>query len=146
MKRDGLRGRVVLLLGAGLAAACSQPPAATGGKPSASEQAQQADQFAARYCAACHSEAGQDRSRPRAHRIFDLDAAGKWQGSRRILLAVLDKWHLDGKIMPPPRAHPQPSDDERRAIIDWIARGAPGAAGADGNAIADRRSPGVQSK
>jgi cytochrome c5 len=125
MRRDGLRWPVILVLGVGLAGACSRPQPTAGAGPSVSEQA---EQFATRYCAGCHSEAGQDPLRPRAHRIFDLDAAGKWRGSRRILLAVLDKWHLDGKIMPPPRAHPQPSDDERRAIIDWIAHGAPSAA------------------
>jgi hypothetical protein len=106
-----------MLLGLMLAAACG---AAAATKPSGDEPVRQ---FAERYCASCHGEAGADGLQPRAHAIFTSDDVSQWRASPRIVQAVLDRWHLDGKIMPPPSARAQPADDERRAVLSWLRRG-----------------------
>ena len=112
--------RALFCLALALGCACAKTPAALVGAPDSPGR-----RFAERYCASCHTQAGAHRLRPRAHGIFAIDRISEWRGSQRILLAVLDKWHLDGKVMPPPQADAQPSDDERRAILDWIRRGSP---------------------
>ena len=81
--------------------------------------------FVERYCAGCHTEAGADPQKRRAYAVLQLDTYEQWKGSQKVLTAVLDRWHLDGRLMPPPTARPQPTDAERRAALDWLRRGSP---------------------
>ncbi len=81
--------------------------------------------FVRRCCASCHSDGGDHPKHERAYRIMKLDTYADWRESSKVILAVIDKRHLDGKIMPPPGASAQPSDAERLAIVQWIERGSP---------------------
>jgi hypothetical protein len=89
-----------------------------------------AQKFVASYCAGCHWKNGQDPKQKVAYPAFHVDTYEDWATSRTILLAVLDKWNPDGDVMPPPDAV-EPSDGERRSILDWIRRNAPNSV--DGN-------------
>lgn len=81
--------------------------------------------FVSKYCAGCHTDAGTHAQKKRAHAVLQLDTYDGWKSETKVITAVLDKWHLDGKIMPPPKATAQPTDPERRAMLDWLARGSP---------------------
>jgi hypothetical protein len=81
-------------------------------------------QFVQKYCAGCHWKNGQDPKQEVAYPTFHVDTHAEWASSRTILLAVLDKWNPDGDIMPPPDAT-EPSDQDRRTILDWIRRNSP---------------------
>ena len=81
--------------------------------------------FVDRYCAACHTASGRDPKQRRAYAVLQLDRYEQWKASATVIVAVVDKWHLDGRIMPPPSAKAQPTDAERRAILAWLARGSP---------------------
>jgi hypothetical protein len=81
-----------------------------------------ASAFLKKYCAPCHAAGGPD---DRAFAVFQLDGHRQWREDETVVAAVVNRWHLDGKIMPPPQARAQPSDDERRALLEWIARGSP---------------------
>jgi cytochrome c5 len=117
-----MRAAATFLLALGMATGCQRPPAA---QALSGARYLPGQRFVERHCASCHADHGRDRLRARAHRVFAVDRYAQWQSGGRILLAVLDKWHLDGKVMPPPQAAEQPSDDERRQILDWIRRGSP---------------------
>jgi len=78
------------------------------------------------YCAPCHAKDGRDPKQAVAYPAFHVDTYEDWASSQTILLAVLDKWNPDGDVMPPPDAI-EPSDEERRLILDWIRRGSPNA-------------------
>jgi hypothetical protein len=93
-----------------------------GGPPIAYQPARR---FLARYCADCHAPGGRAPEHERAFAIFQLDGRRQWREDQTVVSAVLDRWHLDGKIMPPPAARPQPSDAERKLILDWIGRDSP---------------------
>lgn len=84
--------------------------------------------FVKRYCSACHCRAGKDRKHARAYAILRLDKYDEWKESAKVIAAVTDKWHLDGRIMPPPQARAQPSDAERIEMLEWIGRGSPNTA------------------
>lgn len=86
-----------------------------------------ARQFVHRYCWGCHGKDGQDPKQKGAYPAFHVDTHEDWAMSRTILLAVLDKWNPDGEIMPPPDAL-EPSDDDRRTMLDWIRRNSPNSA------------------
>jgi hypothetical protein len=77
-----------------------------------------------KYCAACHGKDGQDPKQKVAYPAFHVDTYDEWASSRTILLAVLDEWHPDGDVMPPPDAL-EPSRAERLMILDWIRRSSP---------------------
>lgn len=84
--------------------------------------------FVDTYCSACHSREGKDRKHARGYAILQLDSYDDWKASAKVIVAVTDKWHLRGKIMPPPTAKAQPSDAERHEILAWIGRGSPNTA------------------
>jgi mono/diheme cytochrome c family protein len=86
-----------------------------------------ARQFVQRYCWGCHGKDGQDPQQKGAYPAFRVDTYEDWATSRTILLAVLDKWNPDGDVMPPPDAD-EPSDDDRRTMLDWIRRNSPNSA------------------
>ncbi len=84
--------------------------------------------FVQKNCAACHSQGGTNGQHDRAYRIMRLDTYADWLASTKIILAVVDTRHLDGKVMPPPKATAQPSDAERLRIVEWLERGSPNTA------------------
>lgn len=84
--------------------------------------------FAQKYCGSCHTSAGTHAQKKRAYAVLQLDTYEQWKADAKVVTAVLDKWHLDGKIMPPPKAQAQPTDAERRLVLDWLARGSPNTA------------------
>ena len=65
------------------------------------------------------------KTKKRAYGVLQLDTYEQWKADTKVITAVIDKWHLDGKIMPPAKATAQPTDAERKAILDWLARGSP---------------------
>lgn len=84
--------------------------------------------FVDKYCASCHTQGGvapDAKTKKRAYGVLQLDTYEQWKADTKVITAVLDKWHLDGKIMPPAKAVSQPTDAERKAILDWLARGSP---------------------
>jgi uncharacterized membrane protein len=87
-----------------------------------------ARRFVNSYCAPCHARGGPLPDHMRAYQVLHLDSYQDWKAGKRIILAVIDRWHLDGKIMPPPTAPAQPTDDERLQMIDWTQRDAPNSA------------------
>jgi len=87
-----------------------------------------ASAFVEKYCAGCHTSTGTQAQKKRAYAVLQLDTYDEWKEQTKVITAVLDKWHLDGKIMPPPKASAQPTDAERKAILDWLARGSPNTA------------------
>jgi mono/diheme cytochrome c family protein len=84
--------------------------------------------FAVTYCAPCHTEGGAHPRRKDAHAAFAMDTFDEWQAAFGVLRGVLDPSHLDGKIMPPPDAPAQPSEAERRLVLEWVLRGSPNTA------------------
>jgi hypothetical protein len=84
-----------------------------------------ARRFVEAYCAGCHWEGGQNPKKKRALPAMRLDSYQGWSTHQSVLKGVLDRWHPDGKVMPPRSAHAQPSDAERRIILEWLARGSP---------------------
>jgi uncharacterized membrane protein len=84
-----------------------------------------ASAFVEKYCSECHTSAGGHALKKRAYAVLQLDTYDQWKSGTKVILAVLDKWHLDGKIMPPPKATAQPTDAERKATLDWLGRGSP---------------------
>lgn len=87
-----------------------------------------ASAFVERYCSECHTATGGHALKKRAYAVLQLDTYDQWKSGTKVITAVLDKWHLDGRIMPPPKASAQPTDAERKAILDWLARGSPNTA------------------
>jgi uncharacterized membrane protein len=83
-----------------------------------------ARQIVQKYCSGCHWKDGQDPRQKVAYPAFHVDTYEDWATSGTILLAVLDKWHPDGDVMPPPDAI-EPPDDDRRTLLDWIRRNSP---------------------
>jgi hypothetical protein len=81
--------------------------------------------FVQTYCGPCHWKGGQHAKQPVAYVAFQVDTYEEWATSQTIITAVLDKWNPDGTIMPPPEAPKDPPDDERKLILDWVARGSP---------------------
>jgi uncharacterized membrane protein len=84
-----------------------------------------AQTFVERYCAGCHTRDGKHSKHEAAYPELHLDTYQDWKGHQPVIRGVIDKWHLDGKIMPPPSARAQPTDAERRMIVAWLARGSP---------------------
>lgn len=84
-----------------------------------------ATSFVKTYCAQCHSAEGADAQHTRAYAVLQLDTYDQWKSSAKVILAVLDKWHLDGRIMPPTNHKAQPTDAERSQIVAWLTRGSP---------------------
>jgi uncharacterized membrane protein len=85
----------------------------------------QGSAFVETYCADCHTKPGASPSQKRAYAVLQLDTYDQWKASSKVILAVVNKWHLDGSIMPPASASPQPPDTERHMIVDWLTRGSP---------------------
>lgn len=81
--------------------------------------------FALTYCAPCHTSAGTHAKRAKALAAFTMDSFADWQAAFGVVRGVLDRWHPDGKVMPPDDAPKQPSDSERRTILQWVERGSP---------------------
>lgn len=81
--------------------------------------------FVARYCAECHTERGAHAKKKRALPQQRLDTYEQWRSHASVLRGVIDKWHPDGKTMPLKGATAMPRDDERRLMLDWLARGSP---------------------
>ncbi len=79
----------------------------------------------ATYCASCHWEGGDDPKKKRALPAMRLDTYQAWSTHQSVLKGVIDKWHPDGKVMPPAGAKRQPSDAERRLLLDWLDHGSP---------------------
>ena len=84
-----------------------------------------ARRFVTRYCAGCHWEGGTDPKKKRALPQMRLDSYQSWSTHQSVLKGVIDRWHPDGKVMPPRDAKAQPPDAERRAVLEWLARGSP---------------------
>ncbi|HKP95544.1 MAG TPA: hypothetical protein VJ385_07295 [Fibrobacteria bacterium] len=78
-----------------------------------------------RYCADCHGALGRNPSRERAHRILGIDTYADWMAASRAVPGRVDKDSLEGRIMPPPSFPRQPSDAERRMLVEWVKRGSP---------------------
>jgi hypothetical protein len=121
--------RALALAGAVSALTCGSAPR---GQPAAPAQPAvdgmlyaAGSDFVAQYCAGCHWSGGENPDQTRAHHVLPLDTYADWRAGATVITAVLDKWHLDGRIMPPDNAPAHPSDDLRRAILDWISRGSP---------------------
>jgi cytochrome c5 len=81
--------------------------------------------FVARYCAECHTEHGTNPRKKKALPQQRLDTYEQWRSHASVLRGVLDKWNPDGKTMPPKGARATPTDEERKAMLDWLARGSP---------------------
>ncbi len=109
----------LLALTATLAFACRDK------SPMAGTHYPQGRKFAQRYCMPCHASVGAHALKKRAYQAFNVDSFGTWKNNRSVIVGVLDRWHLDGKIMPPPEASAQPSDADRRLILSWMERGVP---------------------
>lgn len=84
-----------------------------------------ARRFVSMYCAGCHWEGGTNPKKKRALPQMRLDSYQSWSTHQSVLKGVIDRWHPDGKVMPPRDAKAQPPDAERRAILEWLARGSP---------------------
>lgn len=85
----------------------------------------EARDFFVSYCVDCHSDAGTHPKKRIALKNQRIERYEDLAGYASALRGVLDKWHPDGKTMPPRSAKRKPSDDERRAILAWFERGAP---------------------
>jgi hypothetical protein len=83
--------------------------------------------FGQTYCSPCHWKGGQHPRQPAAYPAFQVDTYEQWASVPQIVPTVLDKWHPDGVVMPPPEALVFPADDERMLILDWARRGSPNA-------------------
>ena len=82
--------------------------------------------FAQTYCTPCHTENGTHPEQPKGYEVFQVDTYEQWRTNRTILLAVIDKWHLDGHLMPPEAALAKdPADADRKQVIEWLQRGSP---------------------
>ncbi len=77
------------------------------------------------YCADCHSAHGKSRAQARAHRDFSVDTYAEWIAASRAVPGRVDKDSLEDKIMPPPRFPAQPTDTQRKLLVDWVKRGSP---------------------
>jgi uncharacterized membrane protein len=108
----------VLALGAGRARAEKASGALAGA------QYGPARAFVAAWCGECHTQSGTNPKQARAYKAQRLDTYDQWRTHQSVLRGVIDKWHPDGKIMPPPGAK-SPPDAERRAVLEWIDRGSP---------------------
>jgi len=84
-----------------------------------------ARRFVEKWCADCHTASGTSPKHDLAYPELHLDTYDDWRLHQPGIRSVIDKWHLEGKIMPPPTVKAQPSDDDRRAMLAWIARGSP---------------------
>lgn len=126
MKRRGAWGAIVGGAVAALVAAASTTASAeTAPKSMQGCKYPAASAFVEKYCSGCHTSTGGDALKKRAYAVLQLDTYDDWKAGTKVITAVLDKWHLDGKIMPPPKATAQPTDAERKAILDWLGRGSP---------------------
>ena len=85
----------------------------------------EARDFFVSYCVDCHSDAGTHPKKRIALKNQRIERYEDLAGYASALRGVLDKWHPDGKTMPPRSAKRKPTDDERRAILAWFDRGAP---------------------
>ena len=85
----------------------------------------EARDFFVSYCVDCHSDAGTHPKKRIALKNQRIERYEDLAGYSSALRGVLDKWHPDGKPMPPRSAKRKPTDDERRAILAWFDRGAP---------------------
>jgi hypothetical protein len=94
-------------------------------KPLAGCIYEHARDFAARYCSACHSSQATNRVSKSASKAFLLDTYAEWLSEAAQIPRRLDRDSLKGKIMPPLTFPQQPSDAERRLIVDWVKRGSP---------------------
>ena len=81
--------------------------------------------FAGKYCSDCHSSRGSNDLRGRASRILSVDSYGEWIGSAGAIPGRLDLDSLELGPMPPPEYPVQPTQAERRMIVDWVKRGSP---------------------
>ncbi len=81
--------------------------------------------FVQTYCSPCHWIGGKHAKQPVAYPAFQVDTYDQWATGGTIIPAVLDKWHPDGTVMPPPEAPSFPPDDQRMLILDWVRRGSP---------------------
>lgn len=120
-----MRARVALAFASLLASVSALAAADAPKKPLDGCRYPAATAFVSKYCAGCHTEGGTHAQKKRAHAILQLDTYEGWKADAKVITAVLDKWHLDGKIMPPAKASAQPGDAERKAMLEWLARGSP---------------------
>jgi uncharacterized membrane protein len=84
--------------------------------------------FVERWCADCHSQVGTNAKHARAYNALRLDKYEEWKGHQAAIRGSIDKWHLDGKLMPPRDAKSQPTEADRRTILAWLDRGSPNTA------------------
>jgi uncharacterized membrane protein len=87
-----------------------------------------ASAFVAAYCGECHWQGGTNPKKKKALPALRLDTYENWRTHQAVLRGVIDKWHAEGKVMPPADAGARPSDAERRIILDWLALGSPNTA------------------
>ena len=107
--------------GLGAGAADAEEPAALG----VYTRYAAADAIIVKVCAGCHARGGAHPDQPRAHLVLPLDGYDDWRRGATVIAAVIDDAHPDGNPMPPAYAPAQPSDAERRLLLDWTRRGSP---------------------
>jgi len=84
-----------------------------------------AKNFATQYCSDCHTSTGASKHKAKALQNITMDTYHDWIQAAKAVPGVLDKAHLESKLMPPPKYPHQPTDAERQVIIDWVLRGSP---------------------
>ena len=84
-----------------------------------------AAEFTGKYCVDCHSATGNNPKRPKAFPNLNVDTYAGWMEAAGAVPSVLDKTALEAPVMPPSAYRHQPSDSERRVIVDWVVRGSP---------------------
>ncbi len=82
--------------------------------------------FVQNYCAACHSIKGStSKSGEKARRAITMDTYAGWMEGSKGIPGRIDRDHLTDDIMPPSKFPAQPTDAERKTVVEWVRRGSP---------------------
>jgi hypothetical protein len=84
-----------------------------------------AREFTGRYCVDCHASWGGHGLRDKAVLNLKMDPYRDWTDADGAVPGVLDKDSLEAPVMPPPSFPRQPTDAERRIMVEWVKRGSP---------------------
>lgn len=84
-----------------------------------------ARKFTGKYCMECHSADGTNPKQEKAYPNLGVANYREWMEASGAVPGVLDKAALEGPVMPPKSAKNQPTDEERKIMVEWVRRGSP---------------------